>query len=591
MTTTSPPHGLPPSHDDRPQWWKELRNRRRPVSRTDYGLARRFVDQSGVVPVLEDALRQQRKSAAGRCRTVPVRALFIAMTLDSWRNAGRVVLMEAADILSHQLPQYARTQLGLPEWTDDVNGFEACYRAVRRTFHASVAAMDPSPLPKHRLPRAEALLLEQEADPAVLAHRRRLLLHVTNGIIEASLHPARPVIDHYWDQSIAIDATPLRTFARGVRRDGIYTATDPDAAWYVREGDHRDPADKPTQSGKPGRRPKRYMYGYEASLAVTGDCSGPPGEDPATETDSHLRVPALVIGMSVHRPGHEPARNAVDVLTSLRRRGYPAGILAVDRAYSSAKPETFHDPARDMGYRLIFDYRIDQLGVQGSHAGALLVDGGWHCPHIPQALITATADLLGNHIDRHTWRTRVNARTSYRLRPKASPDARGAQRLLCPAAGTRPTAACPLKRRSLGRDPRLTVVDVTPSPAGPPEICRRESVTFNRRAGSRSWQETEHGSAIWVHRYFRLRNRVEHFNGYSKDREAIERCQTRRVRGLAAQALLLSFQIAHANRRKLAAWLETLHTETHDPRRRASDRYKPRDPSTWTPKGYLPDSK
>ncbi|MFI6693645.1 hypothetical protein ACIBLA_18165 [Streptomyces sp. NPDC050433] len=167
--------------------------------------------------------------------------------------------------------------------------------------------------------------------------------------------------------------------------------------------------------------------------------------------------------MSVDRPGHDPAGDAIAVLTHLRRRAYPAGILAVDRAYSSARPETFHDLARDLDYRLVFAYRIDQLGVQGSNARALLIDGGRHCP---KAL---------------TGRTR---------RPAPA----------LPRAGTRPTAACPLKRRSLGRDPRLAVVDVTPSPAGPPEICRRESVTFNRRTGSRFWQETEHGSALWVHR-------------------------------------------------------------------------------------------
>ncbi|MEK2474108.1 hypothetical protein [Streptomyces noursei] len=58
-----------------------------------------------------------------------------------------------------------------------------------------------------------------------------------------------------------------------------------------------------------------------------------------------------------------------------------------------------------------------------------------------------------------------------------------------------------------------------------------------------------------VHLYFRLRNRVEHFNSYAKDHEAIERSRTRRI---AAQSLLLSLQIAHANHRKLTPWLDTL---------------------------------
>ncbi|WP_051735463.1 hypothetical protein [Streptomyces sp. NRRL B-3229] len=35
--------------------------------------------------------------------------------------------------------------------------------------------------------------------------------------------------------------SPVRTFSRGRRTNGPEFATDPDADWYVREGDHRDP--------------------------------------------------------------------------------------------------------------------------------------------------------------------------------------------------------------------------------------------------------------------------------------------------------------------------------------------------------------
>ncbi|PCG86223.1 hypothetical protein CIB93_09635 [Streptomyces sp. WZ.A104] len=129
--------------------------------------------------------------------------------------------------------------------------------------------------------------------------------------------------------------------------------------------------------------------------------------------------------------------------------------------------------------------------------------------------------------------------------------------MLCPAAGTHPTVACPVKRRSLGRDPRLPLIDVTPAPAGHPEVCRRESLTFTRDIGIRHWQELDHGLAPWVHHYFWLRNRVEHFNGYAKDHEAVERSRTRRIRGIAA-------------------------------RRRPSNRHKLKNPRDWTPGGYLP---
>ncbi|MEU3268246.1 hypothetical protein [Streptomyces bacillaris] len=81
---------------------------------------------------------------------------------------------------------------------------------------------------------------------------------------------------------------------------------------------------------------------------------------------------------------------------------------------------------------------------------------------------------------------------------------------------------------------------------------------------------------------------MEHFNGYAKDHEAIERSRTRRIRGIAAQSLLLSLQIAHANHRKLAAWLDTLQTSGLPARRRPSNRHKLKSPRDWTPGGYLP---
>ncbi|MFE7368464.1 hypothetical protein [Streptomyces anulatus] len=595
MTPTNLSCSGPHDHAGTPPWLQQLRERRRCVRAADFTRARQFVDRSGVVPLIHHAQLRARKSNAGRTRTVPLYALFIAMTLDSWRNQGRVVLAEVADILAHQLTPTARAQLALPTWPDDINGFESAYLAVRRAFHAAEAVMDPSPLPKRRLPHADVARLEQEADQQDLTTRRQLLVEVTNRLVEASLAPARTVIEEVWDGSAAVDATPIRTFSRGVSAKDPKTATDPDAAWYVRDGNHRDPATNPQEhsphNGKKTRKAKRYLYGFEATLVVTGETSTTPlGGRPTATRDHSRHLPALILAFTVHKPGHDPAGNAITALKDMRRRNYPTGWLAADRAYNAALPETFHMPVRDLGYRPIWDYRIDQLGIQGSHAGALLIDGTWYCPNIPQPLTTATADLLAKKIDKHTWRARVDARASYRLRPKAAPDHRGARRMLCPAAGTHPTVACPVKHRSLGRNPRLPLIDVTPTPAGHPEVCRRESLTFNRDTGIRHWQELDHGLAPWVHHYFRLRNRVEHFNGYAKDHEAIERSRTRRIRGIAAQSLLLSFQIAHANHRKLASWLDTLQTGGLPARRRPSNRHKLKNPHDWTPKGYLPGS-
>ncbi|WP_334664173.1 hypothetical protein [Streptomyces cyaneofuscatus] len=273
MTPTRPSCPGQRNQAGAPPWLKQLRERRQSVRAADFTRARQFVDRSGIIPLIHHAQLRARKSNAGRNRTVTLRALFIGMTLDSWRNQGRVVLAEVADILAHQLTPAARTQLALPAWPDTIDGFESAYLAVRRAFHAAEAVMDPSPLPKRRLARADVKRLEQEADQQDLTARRQLLVEVTNRLVEASLAPARTVIEEFWDGSAAVDATPIRTFSRGVSAKDPKTATDPDAAWYVRDGDHRDPAADPQErsphNGKKTRKAKRYLYGFEATLVVT----------------------------------------------------------------------------------------------------------------------------------------------------------------------------------------------------------------------------------------------------------------------------------------------------------------------------------
>ncbi|MFE9092767.1 hypothetical protein [Streptomyces sp. NPDC007264] len=87
--------------------------------------------------------------------------------------------------------------------------------------------------------------------------------------------------------------------------------------------------------------------------------------------------------------------------------------------------------------------------------------------------------------------------------------------------------------------------------------------------------------------YFRLRDSVEGINGYAKDPlyERLEDADTRRIRGIAAQTLLLAFQLAHANRRKLRARANSIALHDDGPRRRPTRRRKTEALGTWTPKG------
>ncbi|MGW8685689.1 hypothetical protein ACWGNN_32585 [Streptomyces sp. NPDC055817] len=112
----------------------------------------------------------------------------------------------------------------------------------------------------------------------------------------------------------------------------------------------------------------------------------------------------------------------------------------------------------------------------------------------------------------------------------------------------------------MGKGIQLPLIDPEPNPAGPLKVCRQRSITLAPAEGSKHRQALEYGGEQRQKVYFRLRNSVEGYNGYAKSplAEAIEAAGGRRIRGIAAQTVLLVFQLAHANQRKIKNWVGTL---------------------------------
>jgi hypothetical protein len=443
--------------------------------------------------------------------------------------------------------------------------------------------MDPSPTPKNRRldPQTFHTLLERRrADHSdeEWAERGERLCWCINQVLEMSVRTLPRDVRRHWKGSAAVDATVIPTFARPARRmkrkkKGVQPPTlryssDPDADWY-----HRDKRDESGDDGDP----KMSVWGYEATLVVSGN------DDP----DQPAAVPSMVVGMApLHKPGTAVGQNAVRALASVASRGHPARYLAGDRAYTQAKPEDFQLPVRALGYDLVLDYKIDQLGRQGSHDGMVLVDGSWYCPAIPETLINATVDFRKGLIDEAAHRARIEERRGYRIRMKASPDADGHTRMRCPASKPAPTVRCELKPASEGgaglARVRIPVTDALR--VHRPKICSQESVTLPPEAGAKYVQPLAHETPEWHASFATLRNSIEGMNGFIKDgaREAVDDPERRRIRGVAAQSVLVAFQLLAANLRKITEFLSKKAAEGKKVRRLPSRR-RTKSLSDWVP--------
>jgi len=258
--------------------------------------------------------------------------------------------------------------------------------------------------------------------------------------------------------------------------------------------------------------------------------------------------------VALTRPGEDPGGTGARVLASAAARGHKASWLGFDRACTAALPRKFHLPARALGYQPVMDYRADQLGIQAATAGAILVEGSWYCPAMPEPLISATAGLRAKTIDRDAYATQITARGPYQLKRKDGPDADGYQRLSCPAAGNRPRLICPLRETSLSpRDGRPKIFS---PPEDPPKLCQQSAITIAPDAGARYRQDLPYASPAWQARYATLRNTIEGLNGYVKDpaHQALGQPARRRVRGIAACSLFTALLLMAASIRKIRAW-------------------------------------
>lgn len=534
------------------------------------------LDETEIVTQIDD-WRNEARIKSGAPSTITTRAFFVGL-LTTALDGQALTMTQVTKTLYRRISPEMRAELDLSELRDGVTIedrqqiFKAAYRNVRSLLHNILAVMDPSPLPKNRvltkteLAEAKAEMEENYA-PEQLAEARRRLDCVANSLLEMTLCLVPRDVRRKWKGSVAIDATPVAAYAQGMRNKSEYASTDPDAAWYVREGNHdADAVDAALQAMPEGgdrgrlrnvkkRGIPKVLWGYEATLAIMAS------DDPS---QPHL-FPYLVLAMTMHQPGKEPGNNAMRTLRSIKNRNHPAHFLAVDRAYApNSKPEEFQTPVDDLGYSPVFDYKAENLGLQeSSGTGMILVDGAWYCPSMPALLINASRDWVcgdPNNLDENdrpikldidTYRQRIETRRNYLVRLK---DGSGAQdRWGCPAAGNKPLAICDRKPDSFSKADGKHRIFVISNNEEIPELCTKSAVQMPKDAGAKWLQALLYGSDEWHGVYTCLRNTVEGVNGVLKNgcHEGLADSRRRPIRGIAAATLFTAVLIWVANIRRI----------------------------------------
>lgn len=548
-----------------------------------------LLDSSGILNDIDrwrDEDTPADKGAGGRPKLVADRValiLLLALTM----TGEPPLVSRVAEAYTTRLQTASRDLLGLPRTTPSGSD-DAIYHRVYRAPGRILDVVDPYPGPRRkRLSRADLDKVKASWNPEKVAVRQKRLVHLTNALLEASSRLLPDDVRSAWNGNVCVDATLVRVWGKSGspviknRTDHADDRMSPEylAGWYTREADHREP-ETPARGA---RSSKRSAWGYEAHLAAMT------ANDPGTDPD----FPLLVLGMSLDKPAGRVGENAVTALASIADRGHPTGICASDRAYfPGAKPEKFQLPVRSLGYQLVGDYRNDQLGIQAEHGGALLVEGNWYCPSMPQPLIDATIDYRAKRISEDVYEARISQRSRYLFRPKHKPNANGNTAHMCPARGPGATATCQLAPEpgpvNLGLPTTRTRIATPPEH---PDICctNSTSITFptapdpgikpTPTAAAKYRQDLQYASPIWRTTYATLRNTIEGYNGFTKNtaEEALEEPGRRRVRGYAFQALLIACLITASNLRKIGTYLRKRATDLPPPTTgKATDRSRRR---------------
>lgn len=534
------------------------------LTRKDVELADSRVQATGVLEKIARWREEDRvkTGAGGRPALISDRVVLILLLL-LVRERSPLWVSEMRNLLWLRLTEDARRFLNLPPAThsgDDATDGKNWYNNVWNALQRLLVTMDPYPAPRNKLMnRQERERVKSLREKNTMRRMKERLDWFSNQWLDMTFQmQPRQIRRLQKKMDVAIDQTCVTAPSRRGRSE-IDKKTgkevldllvlELDADWYPKN---------PANRIDPDSAPKKDLeWGYAANIASR--VSHNAGEE--------APYPLIALSFTLSRPNEDVAGETVRSLQSILDRGHEPGRVNGDKGYfANLRPETLHIPVNQMGWDVNTDYLSNQLGIKGGKAGALQIEGEHYCPAMPKALITVSIDKADNRIDEDTRRKRIDERQPYALRNKERPDERGHVPKMCPAHGPGATIECPLRalHKNASKKPKPHVLEQN-LPEVPDRICTQSSVDFGPEDGIRQAQSMRYGSEEWARTYRHDRNTIESFNSHIKEPgyENLAAASRRRLRGFAAQQVLVTMLIVAANIRKILTFLRDQARKPH----------------------------
>jgi hypothetical protein len=520
-----------------------------PMSKAYLRLAARIVDSSGGVARLDKWDAEKRKSAAGRKPTIPYRAVLILLLIHIQMGLG-ANYQEIAYTLLYRFDAEHRSMLGITETDTSHAGW---YQRMRRSTVSLLNLMDPYPSRRNKR-LAEQRKKWDSVEGRIATKAAMVKLDwMCEQLVHATVRMLPSDIWGRYNGNIAIDATKLEIAGRpnspDVRRKR--SNADPFSERYRREGNHD------------GEGAKTDVAAYELEDAVMAWNN--PGE-------RHL-FPSLTLAVTFHQPGRLVG-HGLRLVKSAEKLGVRPGMIMADRAYNGEQAKNFQIPVRLRGWKLVIDYKKDDLGIQSEYKDLILVEGTWYVATMPDALINGMKAIRTEVkdpdtrqkrtvVDEEALKTLLRNRKPYRMIPKGRPDADGYQRYSYPRPGTYIAYDRGSKRIITPATPGTITI---PIDAGTPPKGkkRQEAPPAVKYLQEFPYMSPEHQA------FYGMRSLVESSHNLLKDggREDIANPRKRSGRGYAFHYLAAALAAATTNLRKIETFFVQDYERSVEPKHR-----------------------